>query len=287
MDLISSRTNPKIKQVRALRGRQPRQESGLFLVEGIFHVGEAVAAARAGRLALESIFYAPELLKSEFALALVRDQRREQGASSVPCYAITRQVFESIADKDNPQGILAVARPTHYDLKVLDSSNFPWGVALVAPQDPGNLGSILRTIDAVGASGLLLLDSSLDPYHPSVVRASMGALFWYPLVQASFAEFALWVKERGYTVYGTSAHASTGYRHLGTPGVLSGSGQAGVQTYTKPMILLLGSERQGLTPEQAAVCHYLLRIPMRGRATSLNLAVAAGVMLYAMLEGGN
>jgi len=290
MDLISSRTNPKIKHARALRGRQGRQQSGSFLVEGIFHVGEAVAAAQVGRLVLDSIFYAPELLKSEFALELVQGLRRQQGVASVPCYEVTRQVFESIADKDNPQGILAVVRLVHYDLKALEPSNFSWGVALVDPQDPGNLGSILRTVDAVGASGLLLLDSNLDPYHPSAVRASMGALFWYPLVQTSFAEFASWVEERGYTVYGTSAHASTDYRQLavaGLPSRSSSPGQPKAQTYTKPMILLLGSERQGLTPEQAAVCHHLLRLPMLGRATSLNLAVAAGVMLYAMLEGEN
>jgi TrmH family RNA methyltransferase len=165
-------------------------------------VGEAVAAAQAGKLALESIIYAPELLKSDFGLALVRGQ----SASGLPCYPVTRQVFESVADKENPQGILAVARPQSYSLESLSPQSFPWGVGLVAPQDPGNVGTILRTIDAVGASGLLVLDSSVDPYHPSAVRASMGALFWYPLVRASFDEFARWAVQWGYTVYGTSAH---------------------------------------------------------------------------------
>jgi TrmH family RNA methyltransferase len=128
----------------------------------------------------------------------------------------------------------------------------------------------LRTIDAVGASGLLLLDSSVDPYHPSAIRASMGALFWYPLIRASFDEFARWAVQGGYTIYGTSAHASTDYREF--------------KAYQQPSILLLGSERQGLSADQAAVCHHMLRLPMRGRGSSLNLAVAAGVMLYAMLE---
>jgi len=266
MDFISSRTNPKIKLLRALKVRQSRQESGLALVEGIHPVGEAVAAAQAGRLALESLFYAPELLKSDFALQLVRGQ----SAAGTSCYPVRREVFESIADKENPQGILAVVRLRGYDLKTLGPENFPWGVALVAPQDPGNLGTILRTIDAVGASGLLLLDTSADPYHPSAVRASMGALFWYPIVRAPFAEFAHWAKQGGYTVYGTTAHAATDYRN--------------VKIYQRPLILLLGSEREGLSPEQSSACDQLLSMPMRGRATSLNLAVAAGVMLYAMLE---
>jgi TrmH family RNA methyltransferase len=269
MDLISSRTNPKIKQVRLLRGRSSRQAQkapGLVVVEGLHPVGEAIAAAQAGRLALDSIIYAPELLKSDFGLALVRGQ----SAAGLPCYPVTRQVFESVADKDNPQGILAVARPMLYSLEALNPDNFSWGVALVAPQDPGNVGTILRTIDAVGASGLLLLDSSVDPYHPSAVRASMGALFWYPLVRASFDDFARWSSQGGYTIYGTSAHASTDYRQL--------------KAYPRPLILLLGSERQGLSAEQVAVCHYMLGLPMYGRGSSLNLAVAAGVMLYEMLE---
>ncbi len=269
MDLISSRTNPKIKQIRLLRGRAARQVQktpGLVVVEGLHPVGEAIAAAQAGRLALESIIYAPDLLKSEFGLALVRGQ----SAAGLPCYPVTRQVFESVAEKDNPQGILAVACPKPYSLEALGPQNFPWGVALVAPQDPGNVGTILRTIDAVGASGLLLLESSVDPYHPSAVRASMGALFWYPLVRAAFDEFAGWAVQGGYTIYGTSAHAPTDYREL--------------EAYPRPLILLLGSERQGLSSEQAAICHHVLRLPMHGRGSSLNLAVAAGVMLYDMLE---
>jgi len=161
-------------------------------------------------------------------------------------------------------------------LSELGPDNFRWGVALFAPQDPGNIGTILRTIDGAGASGLLLLDdpqeglSSADAYHPNAVRASMGTLFWYPVVISSFADFAGWARQNGYHVYGTSAHGSTDYRE--------------VESYPRPCILLMGSEREGLTPGQVALCQVLIRMPMRGHATSLNLAVATGVMLYAMLE---
>lgn len=266
MDPISSRSNPKVKQLRALRERSTRQESGFILVEGIFHVGEAAAAARAGKLSLQAIYYAPDLLRSEFAQSVVR----EQSALGIPCYPLTVDAFASVAEKDNPQGILAVVRPRQYTLDELGPGEFPWGVALVAPQDPGNLGSILRCIDAVGASGLILLDGGVDPYHAAAVRASMGALFWHPLVQTSFKAFALWAREAGYTIYGTSAHAALDYRQ--------------VRSYPRPLILLLGSERKGLTLEQTAECQVMLRLPMRGRVTSLNLAVAVGVMLYSMLE---
>ena len=262
MDLITSRSNAKIKQVRSLRQHKHRQATGLFFVEGIRHVGEAIEAGAR----VDSIFYAPELLKSTFANELIR-LVSEQG---IPCYPTTAEVFDTISDKENPQGILALVEQTGSSLADFRPENFPWGVALVEPQDPGNLGTILRTIDAVGASGLLLLDSSVDPYHPSAVRASMGAIFWLPIVQAGFDEFVQWVRHWDYQIYGTSAHDAADI--------------SVIHSYQYPAILLMGSEREGLTPAQRAACQELVRLPMRGRATSLNLAVATGVLLYDMLR---
>jgi TrmH family RNA methyltransferase len=274
--LITSFSNPKIKGVRALKRRKQRAASSEFLVEGIHHVGEALAAAQT-RLAngvetvVEAIYYAPDLLTSPYAHNLIE----EQSGRGIPCYATSAAVFASLAGKENPQGILAVAHQRQARLQELDPQGFSWGVALVAPQDPGNIGTILRAIDAVGGSGLLLLDDdggprSVDPTHPSAVRASLGALFWYPVVRASFTDFAVWAQRHAYHVYGTSAHGSCDYRQ--------------VAAYQRPLILLMGSEREGLTPAQAGVCQALVRLPMLGRASSLNLAVATGVMLYDMLD---
>lgn len=262
MTTLTRPSNPKIKLARALRQRKARDESGLFLVEGIRPVGEAVEAGAA----LEFLCYAPESLSSEYAQTLIV----QTASRGIPCLALADEVFATLAEKEHPQGILAVAQQPRAQLAALTRETFPWGVALVAAQDPGNIGSILRTVDAVGANGLLLLEPSADPYHPTAVRASMGTLFWLPVVSASFNEFALWAKNGGYHVYGTSAHGKVATEEIAA--------------YTPPMVLLLGSERAGLSPEQAAVCDVMLRLPMRGRATSLNLAVAAGVMLYAMLQ---
>ncbi len=262
MQTITSRTNPKIKEVRALRQRKMRQASGLFVIEGIRPVGEALEAG----FTFDSLYVAPQRLKGAFGLGLVEEAEHR----GIPVYSLTDEVFNTLAEKDNPQGLLAVAQRAEQRLEDLGIANFPWGVALVNPQDPGNIGTILRTVDAVGASGLILLDESADPYHPTAVRASMGTLFWHPVVQAGFAEFSGWATRQGYTLYGTSAHASQDYRS--------------VEAYQSPRLLLLGSERVGLTDEQASICHALLRLPMHGRATSLNLAVAAGVLLYDMLE---
>lgn len=268
MTTLTSRSNPKIKQIHQLLSqRKQRDSSGLFVAEGIRHVGEACAAP----VQVEYIIYAPALLTSDFALRLVK----EQSGLGVPCYEVAADVFASLANKENPQGIIAVVRQLRLALEDLSSVNFNFGVALVAPQDPGNIGSILRTIDAVGASGLLLLDDpsnnkfSADPFHPNSVRASMGAIFWYPVVRSDFDNFSMWARENQYHTYGTSSHSTKDY--------------LAIERYESPMVLLMGSEREGLTAAQSAVCDEMVRIPMQGRVTSLNLAIATGVMLYSIL----
>ena len=259
---ITSHQNSKIKQVRALGRKKERASQGMFVVEGIRPVGEAVEAGAN----FEHVLFAPDLLTSDFAITLI-DNLKEKG---IPCYSTDGNVLATVTEKDNPQGLLAVVRWQPAILDAFNPDNFAWGVALVSPQDPGNVGTILRTLDAAGADGLLLLEGSVDPTHPTAVRASMGTLFWKPVVQASFAEFAGWAKMHDYHIYGTSAHGSLDYR--------------AVEKYERPAILLLGSERQGLNVEQIAACEQLIKLPMSGRATSLNLAVAAGILIYKMLE---
>ncbi|MFC2054819.1 TrmH family RNA methyltransferase [Chloroflexota bacterium] len=259
---ITSRSNPKIKSIRALKHRKTRQKTGTYLVEGIRHVGEAVEAGAQ----IEAIYYAPDLLKSEYAFNLIKNQT----SSGVPSFPTSTDVFASITAKENPQGILIVVRQLESKMEDLAPHNFPWGVALVSPQDPGNLGTILRTIDAVGASGLLLIEAGIDPYHPSAVRASMGAIFWYSVVKSSLTDFRSWVLEHNYHVYGTSATGDTDYHS--------------VTRYESPCVLLLGSERQGLSHEHTQLCEQVVSLPMVGRASSLNMGVAAGVLLYSMRE---
>lgn len=258
MDIIRSRSNAKVRSARALRQRKMRDESGTFLVEGIHLAGAAVEAG----VQIESIFFAPDLLKSEFALHLIE----QASADAVPCYPTTADVFTTLASKEHPQGIMAVARQPKQNLFDLDPDTSAWCVACVAPQDPGNVGAILRTIDAVGANGLVLLEGGVDAYHPTAVRASMGAIFRKPVVRATYAEFAEWAEKLEYHIYGTSSRGSQDYREI--------------DQYGLPMILLLGSEGQGLTEEQAGICEHMLRIPIKGEVTSLNLAVSAGVLLY-------
>jgi len=259
---ITSHSNPRIKQIRSLYQHRSRQKSGLFVVEGIRHVGDAVDSG----VNIEAIYFDPERLNSKYALGLIETER-DRGVS---CFSVSKDVFDSVTEKENPQGILAVVRQPDHQLVKLTPDIFPWGVALVSPQDSGNVGSILRTIDAVGASGLILIDCSLDIYQPGVVRASMGTIFWYPILKVSFDEFRVWSIAHAYHLYGSSARSDCDYRDA--------------DGYQSPRILLLGSEREGLSEEQQMLCERVVSLPMVGKASSLNLSVAAGVLLYSMLE---
>ena len=138
-------------------------------------------------------------------------------------------------------------------------------MALVSPQDPGNVGTILRTMDAVGVDALFLLDGGVELYHPTVVRSSMGTIFWKPVIQSTFDQFVVWAYKRSFQLIATSARAKLDYQIL---------------VPQAPWALILGSEQKGLTPKQAASCDVTVSLPMRGRVSSLNLAVAAGVLLY-------
>ncbi|HSG43225.1 MAG TPA: RNA methyltransferase [Anaerolineales bacterium] len=250
--LITSTGNPLVKQVRALRKKKARRESGLFLVEGIHHVGEVVEAG----WDVESVLYAPEKLTSSFAHDLISHLNFKP-------QPVTPQVMESLADKDNPQGILAIVRQKQ--IKLSDLGNPRTAVALVSAQDPGNVGTILRTMDAVGVETLFLLEGGVELYHPSVVRASMGTLFWKNIVQTSFDKFLKWVRDGKYQLIGTSARADVAYDD---------------HTPVRPWVLMVGNEQKGLSTEHLSVCDVRVSLPMSGRVSSLNLSVAAGVLMY-------
>ena len=262
-DLITSLANPLIKQARALRQKKARDESGLFLVEGLAHVGNLADAG----WPLNCVLYAPERLRSDYGLQLLA--RLEQ--HGVRCQPVSTPVFESIAEKENPQGLAAIAlqkRSSLADVLAAGAgAHLPLFAALVASQDPGNIGTILRTLDAVGGAGLFLLDGGADPFQPACVRASMGTLFHIPFAQASFDDFAVFAAQNGMRLVGTSARASLDYRQF----VMD----------ERPTVIVLGSEQKGLDAAQLAACEERVSLPMRGRVSSLNLGVAAGVLLYA------
>lgn len=259
--MITSLANERVKAIRKLQDRKSRAETGLFYIEGLRIVAEAVEE----QAEIETLLAAPDLLRSEFAQQLVAQQR----ASGVPVLEVSAEVFHRISLKEGPQGLAAVMRQRWTGLETIALETGRIWVALDSVADPGNLGTILRTLDAVGGKGVILLDQSTDPYDPTAVRGSMGALFTQSLVRATLAEFADWKRQHHVPVVGTSDKASMDYH---------------VYRYPGEMVLLMGSERQGLQEQHLALCDEVVSIPMLGKSDSLNLAVATAVVLYEILN---
>ena len=205
--------------------------------------------------------FPPDLLTSEFGWKIVQ-HFKDNGRDILET---SKEVFKSISTKDGPQGIAAVLFQKKNTLVELCLEKGDLWIALDSIQDPGNLGTILRTSDAVGGKGVILLDQSTDPYSISSTRASMGALFTQDIILADFSEFRDWKRKNPIAVVATSDAAELDYQQY---------------SYPDPMVLLMGSERQGLHPEYYELCDAVVRIPMVGQSDSLNLAIATGVTMY-------
>jgi len=255
--IITSAANPTVRRIRQLRTRRERERTGAYYVEGIRIVAQAVKSGADVELCAVS----PQLLSSEYAWGVIETLRSD----GVPVVELSPAAFGAISFKENLQGLGAVVRQRMEPLSEVELGDTLGWVTLDAVGNPGNLGAILRTCDAVGCEGVILLGHTTDPYHPSALRAGMGAHFAQRLVRAEFAEFAAWKRQHNFSVVGTSDAAETEYRAV---------------EYPIPVVLLMGSERQGLSAEQQAVSDLLVRIPMVGTSDSLNLAVATSVVLY-------
>jgi TrmH family RNA methyltransferase len=255
--MITSHSNPAIKTIRGLRDKKARTVSGLFLIEGLRIVAEAFEWGAK----VQTLIYAPELLISDFGKNLIFEQMNQ----GMDLLEVSEDVFKSISNKEGPQGLAAVVRQEWTDLTAVQLTKGELWVALDSVADPGNLGTILRTLDAVGGKGVFLLDHCTDPFDATAIRASMGALFKNRFVKSSFEDFSTWVRENGWRMVGTSDKGDTDYQEI---------------NYPDPMILLMGSERQGISQPGMSLCEKVVRIPMVGSSDSLNLAVATGVVLY-------
>ena len=251
----------RLQSVRALGKRSERDRTQTFFAEGLRFVGQAVAQ----NAQIEAVLVVPKALDYPFGLRLRRQLERRR----VPLWEVTPDLFLRLSRAEEPQWIGAVVRQRWEPLAGVTVSHPPtdglcW-VALDEVHSPGNLGTILRTGDAVGASGLILIGDAVDPYDPACVRATMGAIFAQRLVRVSPREFAAWKRQAGFHLVGTSPHAALDYQAL---------------SYPAPTVLLMGGERKGLSEERQRLCDALVRLPMVGQSDSLNLAVATGVLLY-------
>ncbi|WOF42848.1 RNA methyltransferase [Sphingopyxis indica] len=259
---IESVSNPLVKRMRGLREKRHRRAEGLFLAEGL----RIATEAREAGVLPQWLFLADEGAAHPLAKALVNATL----ASGGEVIDTTPAILAKLSGKDNPQTIVGIYAEPRTTLADLDRSAAPIWLVAERLRDPGNLGTMLRTGDAVGAGGLILLDESTDPYGVEAVRASMGAIFTQRLVQARWDDFLPWLR--------------------GGPGQLVatwlGDDTQDYQAvrYAAPTFILVGNESQGLPEAYAAAADVRVKMPMMGKADSLNAAVAGAVMAYEVLN---
>lgn len=257
-ETISSAANPLVKRIRLLANRKHRREQGAFVVEGIQPVWRAVTAG----WPIEALVVDPGLRAGSAAAAMVDEQERR----GVRVARLSHELFQRLSGREGSAGLAAIVRsrqPALADLSPGPDSVF---VALHRIGNPGNLGTIIRTADAAGGEGVILIGDTTDPYAPAAVKASMGSLFAVHVVHVPAPEpFLTWAAENGVEV-------------------VAASGQAGAEhwsaSYRPPLAVLLGSEGEGLPPDLLASAGRQIRIPMTGTAESLNVAAAAAILLY-------
>jgi RNA methyltransferase, TrmH family len=257
---ITSARNPRVRAALDLSSARERARRGLFAVEGAREIGRALAA---GLRPVEAFWLpAPEL---SGAGATVVDALR--AAPGLAAAEVSRAVFDRLAVRAGADGVYAIfARPAPVGMDDLRLPAAPLLVAVEGVEKPGNLGALLRVADGAGAAALVLLDGTVDPVNPNVIRASLGTVFAVPVVVASSAGFRRWCTGHGIGVFAAAlAEDAVGYA---------------AADYTGPAALLLGSEAHGLAPYWLRAADVLVRIPMRGTADSLNVATAGAVLLY-------
>ena len=261
-ELITSGANPVVKRVRLLADRKHRRRAGAFVVEGTQLVWQAVEAGAD----VEILLVAPGLLGRSAAARRLTAMIAGQEERGVRVARLSDEVFTRISGREGPSGLAAIVRRRLAGLAGLAAGPAAVFVALHSIGNPGNLGTIIRTANAAGAAGVVLVGQTTDPFDPAAVKASMGALFTLPVAHAATpAEFFGWAAAAGVTVVTTSARAGQIFWDA---------------SYPRPLALLLGAEGAGLPSEVLARGDRQVQLPMSGTAESLNLAVAAGLLLY-------
>ncbi|GAA4719623.1 RNA methyltransferase [Sphingomonas lutea] len=246
-----------MKLLRSLRDKKARRSEGLFLAEGLRIIAEA---RDSGRLP-EIVAFSPEGARHPLAAEII-SATEAAGGDAIETSA---DILAKMSGKDNPQMLLGAYRQPEVGLDGIDRSASDLWIVAQALRDPGNIGTILRTGDAVGAGGLILVDDCADPYSVEAVRASMGAVFTQAIAAARWPDFLDWLRVGESQLVGTSLNTSQDYLEA---------------AYRKPCFLLIGNEQQGLPTDYEAACDLLVKIPMAGRADSLNAAIAAAVMAF-------
>ncbi len=255
---VTSLTNPIVKDLRSLALKKFRDQQGVFLAEGLKLVIDALEQD----WRIKTLVFA----KSGKGNKLVEQVAARTFAKGGLVLEVTEKVIAAITRRDNPQVVVGVFEQQYQPLTSLRPKHNDVYIALDRVRDPGNLGTVIRTADAVGAKGVILIGDTTDPYSLETVRATMGSVFSVPLYKTTENDFLNWRKGFSGLIVGTHLKGAVDYRTI--------------PYANKPVVLMMGNEQQGLPDNLANACDKLARIPQAGRADSLNLAIATGVMLY-------
>ncbi|MCQ4631473.1 RNA methyltransferase [Shinella sp. CPCC 100929] len=255
---VTSLANPIIKDIKALANKKDRDETRSFMAEGLKLVIDALELG----FEIKALVYAKNV-KDKPQVVQCATKTVARGGLVLE---VSEKVLSSITRRDNPQMVVGIFTQRWTNLRDLRPQTGETYVALDRVRDPGNLGTIIRTADAAGASGVILVGESTDPFSMETVRATMGSVFAVPLVKASPSDFLAWKKTAGVQVVATHLAGAVDYRTI--------------EYKKKPVVLLMGNEQSGLPEELAREADALARIPQAGRADSLNLAIATGIMLF-------
>lgn len=254
---ITSTANPRIKELVRLRERRARDERGLLLIEGYRELTRALAA----KVALLEFYYCPSFFLGENEAALIA----QAAALGAALFELSPEPFRKISYRDRPDGLIATAPQVGMSLDRLPLKANPLLIIAEAIEKPGNLGTMLRSADAVGADGIVICDGVTDINNPNVVRASTGTLFHVPVACATRAETLAFVKERGLALLAATPHAEAVYTDIDLRG---------------PLAFAVGAEQYGLSDELMAAADIKVRIPMAGIADSLNVSTATAILLF-------
>jgi TrmH family RNA methyltransferase len=255
---VTSLANPIIKDIKALANKKDRDETKSFMAEGLKLVIDALELG----FEIKTLVYAKNV-KDKPQVVQVATKTVARGGLVLE---VSEKVLSSITRRDNPQMVVGIFTQRWTTLRDIKPKTGETYIALDRVRDPGNLGTIIRTADAAGASGVILVGESTDPFSMETVRATMGSVFAVPLVKTSVADFLGWKKTAGVQVVATHLAGAVDYRTI--------------DYKKKPVVLLMGNEQSGLPEELAREADALARIPQTGRADSLNLAIATGIMLF-------
>lgn len=257
--LVSNSRDPRFLALRSLQTESGRFRTGNYLIEGIRHLARAVEQESP----IQELFFDPSILANPFGQKLVRRLRQ----SGVPGIRLAPELYRQLTLANEPQGVGAVLRQRWTQLDALKPARDSLWLAVESVDLPGNLGTILRTAEAAGVAGVFLLGEQTDPWDPACVRASMGSLFALRLMRCTAKELAVWARSLQVTMLGSSPQGLLDFKAI---------------RCRWPSVLLIGSERRGLSDELMEAADWTVRISMHGSCDSINAAVAAGALLFEM-----